>query len=267
MNTVQLHDRALGLLDQSRSGRMHPVMLDAAFNTVHINLLNQKTGMDGSERSLFFHPEESVRMKDALKYYYVEEELVSQNTAVNITVLLTANSLSPLMLLLGFDINLGSVEVPNWVTPTPVNKKDSYELSQNTFTKPQNRAWITSYAVYAKGIMKLLIPPGTSISQVRIGYLRFPVPVSHGIMIRHSDYQTDNTQAIVSSPKALYNGIIKFRGEQVSIVNHLLFTEGEVYTSIADADIDPQLIDVIVPVVAGVLSGGKLGVLNSGKEN
>lgn len=267
MNVVELHDKVLGLLDQSRSGRVHPDMLDAAINAVHVNLLNQKIGSEGLAGNALYYPEESGRLKDALKFYYEEAVITTQSITVNLVTTLAGLSLPSLFLLLNFDVNIGSIQVPNWITPSPINRKDAYETSQNTFLKPQSRSWVTSYLTYSKGIVNLLIPPGAAISQVRAGYLRFPGVASHGIMINHSDFQADNETTIVSSPKALYSGTIYFRGQVLSIVDHTLFTEGEVYFGYLPVDIDDQLIDILVPAVAGILAASKLGVLNSGKEN
>src|SRR5512133_2223416 len=99
MNIVQLHDKVLGYLDQARSGRIHPTMLDAALNTSHISILNQKIGLEGFSNSANF-PEENVRLKDSLGYYYKTVMVNSSAHKLNLPANLSLLNARPLMLLL-----------------------------------------------------------------------------------------------------------------------------------------------------------------------
>jgi hypothetical protein len=266
MNIVQLHDKVLGYLDQARSGRIHPTMLDAALNTSHISILNQKIGLEGFSSSPSF-PEENVRMKDSLGYYYKTVTINSSNHKLNFPANLSLINARPLMLLLNLEVNIGTIGSPNWIIPSPVNTKDKTELSGNTFLSPKSTVWNTTYFTYSGGFIELFFGMDVSIVQYKIGYLKQPVSFSFGIMKSFSDMQTDNTMVLVSSPRVVYDSIVKFRGEEFEVVNHNLLTIGEVFTDYSIVDVDPKIVDLLSSMSASAIANMRMGVLNSGKEN
>jgi hypothetical protein len=266
MNIVQLHDKVLGFLDQSRSGRIMPQMLDAALNTAHADIVNRKTGLENFSGPLSFYPDENGRIKDSLKHYLEERVIQTQSREINVYTALLNASFPLHHILLGVDVNIGSLQVPVWITPSPVNRKDSEETKQNTFSKPRNTAWVTSYLSYSGIMLDLMLPQGVNIAEVRLTYIRCLDLFDFGVMVNHTDLDTDNINVIVSSSKALYDGNIKFRGEVVNIVNHLLLTEGEVYKGYAIVDIDPQIVPLVAASAAQIIAGLKMGILNSNKE-
>lgn len=266
MNIVQLHDKVLGYLDQARSGRIHPTMLDAVLNTSHISILNQKIGLEGFSSSPVF-PEENVRIKDSLGYYYKTVVVNSSNHKLNILVNLSLLNVRPLMLLLDLEVNIGTIGSPNWVIPSPINTKDKTELNGNTFLAPKSTVWNTTYFTYSGGFIELFLGTGISIVQYKIGYLKLPIPLSFGIMKSYSDMQTDNTMVLVSSPRVIYDSIVKFRGEEFEVLNNQLLTTGEVFTDYSTVDVDPKIVDLLSSMSASAIANMRMGVLNSGKEN
>lgn len=266
MNIVQLHDKVLGYLDQARSGRIHPTMLDATLNTSHISILNQKIGLEGFSNSPGF-PEENVRMKDSLGYYYKTITINSSNHRLNLPANLSILNVRPVMLLLDVEVNTGTIGTPNWVIPSPINTKDKSELSGNTFLSPKSSIWNTCYFTYSGGFIELFIGVNVSITQYKIGYLKQPIPFAFGIQKNYSDLQTDNTMVLVSSPRVVYDSVVKFRGEEFEVVNNTLLTVGEVYTDYVTVDVDPKIVDLLSSMSASAIAGMRMGVLNAGKEN
>ena len=266
MNIVQLHDKVLGYLDQARSGRIHPTMLDAALNTSHISILNQKIGLEGFS-SAGYYPEENTRIKDSLGYYYKSIIINTSNHKLNIPANLSLLNEPLLMLFLDLEVNIGTIGNPNWITPSPVNAKDKTELIGNTFLAPKSSIWNTVYFTYSGGLIELIIELNISITQYKIGYLRQPIPLNFGVMKSYSDMQTDNTMVLVSSPRVIYNSIVKFRGEEFEVLNHNLLTVGEVFTDYSIVNVDPKIIDLLSSMSASAIANMRMGVLNAGKEN
>ena len=185
---------------------------------------------------------------------------------ISLPIFLSVNSLKHLMLFLGIDLNIGTELRPNWITPTPVNSKDMSELSQNTFTQAKNSTWMTSYYVYNGGILDISLGTGVDLKQIRVKYLRTVIPVNYGTLVDYTDLQINSVSAICYSPRLLYNGVIRFRGEELIILNRLLFTQGSIVKDFSIVDIDPLMIDVIAPMAAAHISGAKMGVLNSNEK-
>lgn len=268
MNIVQLHDKVLGYLDQARSGRIHPVMIDAAANAAHVGMLNQKIGSDINPGS--FYPEESIRIKDQLKYYYTPVVLDTTFPLtvkrINLPSKLSSLEKPAIFLLLDLEINIGSKGTPIWKIPSPVNSKERQIIPENTFLTPKSGNWFTSYFIYSGGNIELFLPDNTDVCQIRVGYLKFPSTLNFGQIIRPTDTITPGN-AIVSSPKAIYDTLTQFRGTEFNLANSSLFTTGEVYMGYTPADVDPQSIDLISSMAASIISGMRMGILNQGKEN
>lgn len=261
MNIIQLHDKVLGFLDQGRSGRIHWTMLDSAINASHSIVLNQKKGTEGLTSPVSYYPEESNRIKDSLRYYYKESATVTGSLSLNITIAVLPFLLSDF---LNVEINVGSVGVPKWITPIPINKKDKSEINGNTFLKPQNQGWPVFYFTYSGGILEFLLPGGTGIVEVKIGYLRFPVYVFSGIHVQKSDFSVSGKTVIVTSPKAIYGGVVKMRGEEIENADFASLTLGDVCYDYSIVDIDPNTIDLIASMSATSIANLRAGNLNIG---
>lgn len=266
MNAIQLHDQVLGFLDQARSGRIHPLMLDSTCNAVHEALMNQKIGTEGLVGPVFYYPEESTRIKDSLRFYYEEQLLSTSLTEFDLDALLLVSNLPYHLLLLSVDLNIGSIAVPQWVTPTPVNQKDGYEITQNKFLSPQKKEWITSYVTYSGGKLRIACASTMTHVQVRVGYIRRPMPVSHGLLKNFNDTIAGGTTLVVYSPRGTYNAVIYSRGEEITVTTPNLLTAGQYATNTADIDMDPSILGLMCREVASMISASKVGILNAGKD-
>jgi len=263
MNVIELHDKVLGLLDQVRSGRIHPEMLDVALNIAHITILNQKKGIEGLSAPVSYYPEESNRLKDSLKYYYEDRIFTDVDLSFDVDSNFSTIIVSEL---LSVQINKGSHGVPSWITPTPIDKKDETEIAGNTFIKPRNGGWLTSYFSYAGGLIEFFLPAGLSISEKRIGILRHPGEVNSGLTVHQTDFTQDGKTVIVTSPKAIINGTIRLRSEVVVIATSNLLTSGDVCYDYLTVDIDPTIIDTVSQMAAQIISSGRFGNLSIAED-
>jgi hypothetical protein len=236
-------------------------MIDAAINASHYILLNKKKGTEGLTSPVSYYPEESNRIKDSLQFYYEEYLANSGNTLLDIKTLIFPIVLSDF---LSLEINIGTVPVPHWVSPTQTNKKDRSEIVDNTFLRPQNNGWPTIYFTYSGGVIEVNLPLGMSMSQVRIGYLRFPNNVSSGINVAHGDLAVNGKSVIITSPKAVYASVIKLRGEVVTMSNKTDFTFGNGCYDYSEIDIDPTIIDIVANMAASSIANLRAGNLNIG---
>jgi hypothetical protein len=223
--------------------------------------LNQKKGTEGLSGPVSYYPEESNRLRDSLKYYYEEYLVATGNVKLDIS-----NAISPIKLsdFLSLEINIGTVGVPKWILPTQLNKKDRSEISDNTFLKPQNNGWAVIYYTYYNGSVEIFLPLGTTISQIRIGYLRFPLQVSSGINVSHGDLSVNGKSVIITSQKAVYDSVIKLRGEVVIMTDKTDFTFGSGCYDYSETDIDPTIIDMVANMAASSIANMRAGNLSVG---
>jgi hypothetical protein len=265
MNIIQLHDKVLSFVDQARSGRIDPKMIDACMNVSIDTSIKQRIGMENVVGQNGFYPMENTRMKDSLGYYYQIEELDTTTTSNNIPGLLIANSKPALLLLDSIEINIGTKTASIWITPVPVNKKDRQEYQDNVFLKPSNESWKVMYYSYDGRIMSFMLPQGVSLSQIRIGYYRKTPMLSCGTMVNFTDFIGTSVSVIFYSNVSTYNGTTKFRGEEMTI-GKSLFTAGTIVQGFSPIDIDPDILEQACASAAKILMGMKEGIFNEEKE-
>ena len=264
MNIIQLHDKVLAFLDQTRSGRIDPHMLDASINTVIDASVKQRIGSENVVGPNGFYPMESGRIKDSLGYYYKIEELDVTSSNINVISALLAAQKSPLMLLDSVEVNIGTKSSPTWITPTPINKKDQQENSGNTFLAPNVSTWKNTYYSYNGRYLDLLLPSTISKSQIRLGYYAKPAMVNHGTLVSATDFLGTSVSVIFYS-RSTYASAIKLRGEEASITK-ASFANGSIVRNFGIVDIDPEILEQVCMGAAKIISGMKIGVLNEPKE-
>lgn len=267
MNVIQLHDKVLGLLDQARSGRIHPSMVDSAINVAYDTLFKQKIGAENIVGPNGFYPGESGRIKDSLGFYYESVTLPCVSQKINVPTLLSEYCKHPSQLLLTVELNIGASGVDSWITPTPINGKDRSEYKDNTFLSPSKSLWKTSYVIYDGKYLEFLISSATCIKEIRLGYIRIPSLISHGILVNTVDYTDHDKSIIVYSPVINYFAEKKFRGQELIVIDHTNITNGFIVKDYSIVDIDPLFIEQIVMSATKIISMSKMGILNDTKEN
>jgi hypothetical protein len=266
MNIIQLHDKVLAFLDQTRSGRIDPHMVDSAINTVIDASVKQRIGSENVVGETGFYPSESTRLRNSLGYYYKTETMNSVTPRVNLIRLLAQSQKEPLMLLDNIELNIGTIGSPSWITPVPVSKKDRPDFSNNTFLAPSLATWKNTYFSYDGHYLDFLLPASVVTSQIRLGYYSKPKLVSHGTLVNTVDFVGTEVNVIFYSSTALYNGIKRFRGEE-EIVDSILLSVGSIVKDFAEVDIDPEILEQVCMGAAKLIVGMRAGILNEGKEN
>jgi hypothetical protein len=266
MNIIQLHDQVLGPLDQARSGRISPTMIDSAINTAYDTLYKQRIGAENVVGPTGFYPGEGGRVKDSLKFFYENQTVNTTDSKVDINGILLGANKPVCSLLINIEINIGTTGTPKWITPSSINQKDKTEKLDNSFTAPRQKDWQVVYYIYDGKYVEFLLPENLNLCQIRIAYYRDIDRVYSGIMVNAADFSGDNITVIFYSPTSIYNNLKKFRTEEASI-NKSLFTIGTVVKSFSPVNIDPTMISQVVMSAARLISMEKIGVLNETEKN
>lgn len=253
MTLIEVHDRVLSLIDQIRSGLIHPAMLDEAINTAVSSIYDNKVGWEGNSSQPIFYPEVTQRMRDNLAFYFESKETAHISGDFNYRTSVT----NPLALLLSVEIKSAGL----YYNPTPIHNKDKQVIKQNSFTVPRNDtgAWTLAYASFIGDSIQFLLPPSFVITHVKIGYLRVPIALKYGKLYNPGDLTTDGLIVSAYSPRVIYNGQVYLKGVEFTATTAALFTSGQIISGYSVPDIDPLIESKVFTMAADILQKIRLG--------
>ena len=253
MTLIEAHDRVLSLIDQIRSGLIHPAMLDESINTAVSSIFDNKVGWEGISSQPIFYPEMNQRMRDNLGFYFESKETVYVSGDFDYRT----NVTNPLALLLAVEVKSSGI----YYNPTPIHNKDIQTINQNSFTPPRNDtdAWTLLYASYIGDLIRFLLPSDFSITHVKIGYLRVPIALNYGTLYNPGDLPSDGLTVSAYSPRVIYNGQVYLKGAEFVATTASLFTLGQVISGYNVPDIDPLIESKVFTMAADILEKIRLG--------
>lgn len=239
MNVIEIHDDILASLDQNVIGRLPVEMLDAGFNASHQAFIDQQLGVDGSKGQVLVVPELFQMAMNKLSYYI--KNITKSNTVLEFSLnTLAATDIVRLL----FDLDIQTPD--GWKTPTIIQAKEKQLIVDNSHTHPTRVPFFISYMYLSGRTVTLLVDSTVTVSNVRFTFLRNPEKMTHGILYKAGDLTQDNVSVLINSPMVTYNGTTYRRGQTLTIVDHTLFTAGEVLVGgTTSVDIDPQYISQI----------------------